>query len=77
MGVQLDITLPKIMRLLNLSLVPVSEVQAQIGHWAYQKFGKGRHTARLNFGDCVAYACRGTRAFHCSSRAMISPGPTC
>jgi ribonuclease VapC len=30
-------------------------------HWreavdAYLRFGKGRHTARLNFGDCLTYA---------------------
>jgi ribonuclease VapC len=30
-------------------------------HWreavtAYDRFGRGRHEARLNFGDCMAYA---------------------
>lgn len=30
-------------------------------HWrravdAYERFGKGRHTAGLNFGDCMTYA---------------------
>ena len=30
-------------------------------HWreaieAYERFGRGRHTARLNFGDCLSYA---------------------
>jgi ribonuclease VapC len=24
---------------------------------AYDRFGKGRHPASLNFGDCFAYAC--------------------
>jgi ribonuclease VapC len=24
---------------------------------AFERFGKGRHPARLNFGDCFAYAC--------------------
>jgi ribonuclease VapC len=24
---------------------------------AYAKFGKGRHAAALNMGDCFAYAC--------------------
>src|SRR6478672_4756373 len=24
---------------------------------AFDRFGKGRHPARLNFGDCFAYAC--------------------
>jgi ribonuclease VapC len=31
------------------------------GHWqvafdAWMRFGKGRHTAGLNFGDCLSYA---------------------
>ena len=29
---------------------------------AYQRFGKGRHPAGLNFGDCFAYACARQRA---------------
>lgn len=24
---------------------------------AYQHYGKGRHPAKLNMGDCFAYAC--------------------
>ena len=27
---------------------------------AYDRFGKGRHPARLNMGDCFAYACART-----------------
>ncbi len=30
--------------------------QAQIARQAYRDFGKGRHRAGLNFGDCFAYA---------------------
>ena len=30
-------------------------------HWgeaveAYERFGRGRHATRLNFGDCLSYA---------------------
>ena len=36
---------------------PVTERQAQIAREAYRDFGKGSgHPARLNFGDCFAYA---------------------
>jgi ribonuclease VapC len=28
---------------------------------AFERFGKGRHPARLNMGDCFAYACARTR----------------
>jgi ribonuclease VapC len=41
---------------LNIEIAPVSPGQARLGHDAYLKFGKGRHSARLNFGDCFAYA---------------------
>lgn len=35
--------------------------QAELALDAYQRFGKGRHRAGLNFGDCFAYAlCKAT-----------------
>jgi ribonuclease VapC len=36
---------------------PITEAQARIARQAYRDFGNGsRHPARLNFGDCFAYA---------------------
>jgi ribonuclease VapC len=35
---------------------PVTAEQAKIAREAYRDFGKGRHRAGLNFGDCFAYA---------------------
>jgi len=35
---------------------PVTEEQALLGRQAYSDFGKGRHPAGLNFGDCFSYA---------------------
>ena len=36
---------------------PLTAAQAQIARTAYQRFGKGSgHAARLNLGDCFAYA---------------------
>ena len=36
---------------------PVDENQARIARDAYRDFGKGSgHPAKLNFGDCFAYA---------------------
>jgi ribonuclease VapC len=36
---------------------PVTAEQARIGREAYRDFGRGSgHRARLNFGDCFAYA---------------------
>ena len=33
-----------------------SSQQAQFAREAYLQFGKGRHPAKLNFGDCFSYA---------------------
>jgi ribonuclease VapC len=41
----------------ELRIEPVTEIQAKIAREAYRDFGKGSgHPARLNFGDCFAYA---------------------
>jgi ribonuclease VapC len=42
--------------------VPVDVDQAFVARQAYRKFGKGRHAAALNFGDCFAYALSRTHA---------------
>lgn len=45
------------MREADLSIEPVTENQARIAREAYRDFGKGSgHPAKLNFGDCFAYA---------------------
>lgn len=41
---------------LNVRIVPVDGDQAEHARAAYRSFGKGRHSAGLNFGDCFAYA---------------------
>lgn len=41
----------------GLTIEPVTEAQARIAREAYRDFGRGSgHPARLNFGDCFAYA---------------------
>lgn len=40
----------------NLQIVPVDAEQTDIARSAWRKYGKGRHKAALNFGDCFAYA---------------------
>ena len=35
---------------------PVTVEQAHLARQAFHDFGKGRHAAGLNFGDCFAYA---------------------
>lgn len=40
----------------KLELVAVDAEQTEIARSAWRKYGKGRHAAGLNFGDCFAYA---------------------
>jgi ribonuclease VapC len=37
-------------------VAPVDHEQALLAREAFRRFGKGRHKAGLNFGDCFAYA---------------------
>lgn len=39
-----------------ITVVPVDHTLAQIAADAFARYGKGRHPAGLNFGDCFAYA---------------------
>lgn len=41
---------------LGIDLVPVTEQHARLARRAFEMFGKGRHPAGLNFGDCLSYA---------------------
>lgn len=40
----------------GVDVVPVMVDHAEIARSAYRRFGKGRHPAGLNFGDCFSYA---------------------
>ncbi len=40
--------------------VAIGEREAALALDAYQTYGKGRHPAALNMGDCFAYACART-----------------
>jgi ribonuclease VapC len=46
---------------LGIRLVSVEPEQARLAREAYQTFGKGNHKAKLNLGDCFAYALAKTR----------------
>ena len=46
-----------LLREAQVAVEPVTEAQAHIARQAYRDFGKGSgHPAKLNFGDCFAYA---------------------
>lgn len=44
------------LRRASISIEPVTVEQAHVARQAYIDFGKGRHRAALNFGDCFSYA---------------------
>lgn len=43
-----------------IEVVSIGAVEADLAIAAFSKFGKGRHKANLNMGDCFAYACAKT-----------------
>lgn len=45
------------LRAAGMRFVEIGERELEIATDAYTRFGKGRHPAGLNMGDCFAYAC--------------------
>lgn len=41
---------------LGITVVPFGEPEWQAATAAFRRYGRGRHRAALNFGDCLAYA---------------------
>ena len=41
---------------LGVTIVPFGETEWHAAVSAFLRFGRGRHPAALNFGDCLAYA---------------------
>jgi ribonuclease VapC len=56
-GNTLDKPLATIFGRYAIEIVPVSVAHAELARAAYRRYGIGtKHPARLNFGDCFAYA---------------------
>lgn len=55
------LALDRLLELAKVEVVPVDAEQARIGRDAYRRFGRGRHPAGLNLGDCFSYALAITR----------------
>jgi ribonuclease VapC len=41
---------------LSIEIVSVDGAQVEVARAGWRRYGKGRHPASLNFGDCFAYA---------------------
>lgn len=48
--------LDRLLRGIDADVVPVGDEQLVIARDAALRFGRGRHKAALNFGDCFSYA---------------------
>lgn len=51
-----ELELDLLLQRLRVDVVPVTTEQAELAREAFRRFGKGRHPAGLNFGDCFSYA---------------------
>ncbi|HWD58388.1 MAG TPA: type II toxin-antitoxin system VapC family toxin [Stellaceae bacterium] len=48
--------LDRFLRLTNAEIVVVDSDQVEVALATFRRYGKGRHRASLNIGDCFAYA---------------------
>lgn len=48
--------LSNFLTMLNVQVEPFGRLEADYASYAYRHFGKGRHEAALNFGDCLSFA---------------------
>ncbi len=55
-GVEVAQQCDALFRRIGIVIEPVTVEQAHVARQAFHDFGKGRHAAALNFGDCFAYA---------------------
>lgn len=46
----------ELLAIIGCDLVPFDADHLRAAERAFDRFGKGRHPAALNFGDCMAYA---------------------
>jgi ribonuclease VapC len=55
-GKDVEAELDLMLRQSGIEVVPVTFEQAKLASAAFRQYGKGRHPAALNFGDCFSYA---------------------
>jgi ribonuclease VapC len=53
---QSDAKVQRVLSIPRLLVVAWTPALADIAQAAFLKYGKGRHPAKLNFGDCMSYA---------------------
>jgi ribonuclease VapC len=53
--------LDEFLKITGTAVIEVTEREAEEAIQAFSRYGKGRHRAALNMGDCFAYACAKSR----------------
>ena len=56
LGAEGQVRLHELLYALSVEVVPFGETELAVASAAYRDYGKGRHPASLNFGDCFSYA---------------------
>ncbi|MGH7893073.1 MAG: type II toxin-antitoxin system VapC family toxin [Candidatus Binatia bacterium] len=56
LGPSADGMLAHLLQLAGATIIPFTDDHWRVAVEAYTRFGKGRHAAGLNFGDCLSYA---------------------
>ena len=55
-GLGASADLDDLIRRTRMRIIPFDVEQLEIARKAFELYGKGRHPAGLNFGDCISYA---------------------
>ncbi|MCX7089145.1 MAG: type II toxin-antitoxin system VapC family toxin [Methylococcales bacterium] len=55
-GEQGAIQYDELLNIIAPTIIAFDSEQAKLARAAWRKYGKGRHPAKLNFGDCCSYA---------------------
>lgn len=56
LGAEGQLRLRDLLDALGVEILTFGEAELAVARTAYRDFGKGRHPAALNFGDCFGYA---------------------
>lgn len=62
-------SLTRFLREMEVEVIPFTAEHYEVAVDAFERFGKGRHPAALNFGDCLSYA-----AAHLSGLPLLYTG---
>ena len=55
-GPEAGVSLELLIHRAGIQVLPFDQPQMDLARLAYRRFGRGRHSAALNLGDCAAYA---------------------